>query len=496
MTIAAKELDRLREAGYVVEDEIGRGASGVVYLATQQLLARRVALKRVGFDPAAGETVRRRLDTEVAALVALEHPGVVRLMDVQRYPGALWFVMEYVNGPSLRQVLDSTTSGVRPPEALRILEELTGVLDHLASRGIVHRDLKPANVFLTADGRTKVGDFGIALVHAPEGTADALGRLTQPGVVIGTPAYLSPEQAGGRDELGSASDLYSLGVMAYELLVGRVPFSSPGNVLALLAAQETEPPPAPRSIRPELSRAVEAALLGPLAKAPSDRPPSAGAFWSQLELAAEEAWPRWRASADTVALSGRLARGSRPVRATGAQDDATVGATGDGLAAESVVASSGPASAERGDEPQPPPRVDARPPPKRGGAQRWALPAVVFVVAVVGGFLAVRAVTAKGAAGLRVASMSLAFQPAPSGCAVVARLQTNGVRGRLRYEWADGGGPPPVEGSLTVSGRPVVVVDHNLDGTTAAGPAATTVTFSLLSPGPTRRESLPVPASC
>lgn len=432
-------------AGYLIEEEIGRGASGVVYLAHQELIDRRVALKRVPDDGTA-----RRLDREVAALVALEHPGVVRLMDVVRQPGSVWFVMEYVDGPTLRQILDAGPLSV--PDALGILEQLSVVLDFVAGRRIVHRDLKPGNVFVTSGGRAKIGDFGIALLGD---TASA--RVTRPGIVIGTPAYLSPEQAAGRSEPTPASDLYSLGVIAYELLAGQVPFRRPGNVLALLAAQESEPPPRPSEFRAALGGTVDAALLAPLAKDPTKRPGSAGEFFSQLSRAADESWPGWRQSVNPVQMAPAISG----LRAAPADETVT---------AEAVL------------EPEPPQTTKPVRPASRRRRRRWRnrylLSAGVFVVAVVGSYATVRAISSGGGSGLRIESIELSC----SAGTVMATLTTNGVRGEVLYRWS---GQP--EESFTAGSQRVVTVKERGSGAS--------VTFFLISPQ-TRQESLPRPGGC
>ena len=424
--------------GYVIGHEIGRGASGVVYIARQELLDRRVALKRVPDDGAA-----HRLDREVAALVALEHPGVVRLMDVVRRPGEVWFVMEYVDGPTLRQIVD--TGPLPVPEALRILEQLSAVLDFVASRGIVHRDLKPGNVFITSGGRAKVGDFGIALLGG-----DAGARVTRPGTVVGTPAYLSPEQARGQGEPTAASDLYSLGVIAYELLAGRVPFRRPGNVLALLAAQETEPPPPPSGFRPELAGAVESALLAPLAKDPDKRPASAGEFFAQLSRAADRTWPGWREAVNPVRVAPVV---SRPAPAT---DEKTI-------TADAVLT------------PEPVKSIRKR---RRPQLRRYLAPVGVFAVALGASYAAVNAFSSGDGAGLQIDSVRLS-------CAagmVTATLTTNQKNGDLVFRWSDGG-----QQSEMVNGQRVITVSEP-----ATGGA---VTLFLISPQ-TRKESLPGAGGC
>jgi Protein kinase domain len=488
------EIDRLGRSGFEIQGEIGRGASGVVYVAYQALLDRQVALKRVGIDPATARHSLARLEREVAALVRFEHPGVVRLMDVQRHESSMWFVMEYVNGPTLRRILDLSPEGLEAPDSLKVIESLAAVLEYVSSRGIVHRDLKPANIFLTQDGRCKIGDFGIALLLTVGEASSGPGRLTAPGVVIGTPAYLSPEQVVGGEEPTSASDLYSLGVIAYELLVGRVPFTGSGNVLSLLAAQQADAPPRPRGIRPELSPAVEQALLGPLEKVAALRPPGSPAFWSNLKDAADHAWPGWESRADTGDLAKRFGSPAFAER-TGHEDGGDVGTV------EALLANR---------EPRPPtPEVVDRAPPGHGSRTtrkrrpepaglRWLLPGAVFLVAVTASFLAAWALTVGENHGLRVDSIVLSVPTRAVSCSKVsvgARLVTSGGSGQIRYVWTGPGGSDATSGSWRVRSSNVEITSV-MDLAAGNRTASSTVTFVLVSPGPSKRVSLPVPAGC
>jgi serine/threonine protein kinase len=406
VNLTTRESEQLRQSGFEIQGEVGRGASGVVYLAHQALLDRDVALKHVQFDAASKRSSLVRLEREVSALVRLEHPGVVRLMDVRWHESSIWFVMEYVDGPTLRTVLDMSPDGLDPSDALRVVEALASVLEYVSGRGIVHRDLKPANVFLTRDGRCKVGDFGIALFNAPDdhevGEAGLSSRLTAPGVVVGTPAYLSPEQIGGSSEITGASDLYALGVVAYELFVGHLPFTSRGNVLALLLAQQKDPPPSPRSIRPDLTSAFEEALLAPLRKLPAERPSSPLAFWSDLKAAADQAWPRWESRSDLLSLSGRLAP-TRSLRSNlvHTQHDESLTEPDTVEAPVDVPERSREHFAYRSSQPSQPVSETQRsfdpaslPPARhRLGWRKWILLVVVFVVALTAAFLVSRALS-------------------------------------------------------------------------------------------------------
>lgn len=302
MEIGRSELRELAAAGLEVRDELGRGTSGVVFEGYQEILDRRVALKRVPVDAANPKAIAR-LDREVAALSALEHPGVVKLMDVRRMRSALWFVLEYVDGRTLRWVTATKRAGWSPPDALAVISRLSATMQYVSERRIVHRDLKPANVFVTTSGRIKICDFGIALVPRVASPSHADSRLTVPGTVLGTPAYLAPEQIDGDKEPTSAADIYSLGMIAYELLLGQLPFSGREGVLSILLAQQHEDPPRPRDLNPELSPALETALLAPLEKDPIGRP-GPREFWDVLAAAADDLWPGWEADADLSLEAG------------------------------------------------------------------------------------------------------------------------------------------------------------------------------------------------
>lgn len=322
--------------------EIGRGASGVVYRALQLSLDRVVALKRVAAGGAADSAATHRLEVEIAALTRLEHPLVVRVYDVLSFPDAVWIVMEHVDGPTLSTVLESRGRLLDPPDALAVIEALARGLSQVARAGIVHRDVKPANVFLTRDGRVKLGDFGIASLRSSLGPASSVpqslgsnrgdaARLTRPGTILGTPAYLAPEQAAGSSEVDSRADLYSLGVIAFELFSGLVPFPDRGNLFALLAAHQFSEVPRLRDISPNLPVEIESVVRRALGKLAGERQESVEAFWRELDRAATRAWPSWRAEANLseLALTCFLAPPLQPTAAPSQRpgsgvDDATL----------------------------------------------------------------------------------------------------------------------------------------------------------------------------
>ncbi len=205
---------------YEIDSELGRGAMGVVYRARDPRIDRTVAIKTVsllGLEPDAEQEYRERFVVEARAAGRLSHPRIVTIFDVAEDPYTLtpYIVMEYVSGRSLEEVL-CTENGILPLDtALQVTQELAEALDYAHAQGIVHRDVKPSNIIVAEDGHPKIADFGIAKLNAPD--------LPQTGRTLGTPAYMSPEQLRG-DPVDGRSDLFSLGVILYQLLTRHRPF--------------------------------------------------------------------------------------------------------------------------------------------------------------------------------------------------------------------------------------------------------------------------------
>jgi predicted Ser/Thr protein kinase len=273
--------DPLREAleaaigfQYRVERLIGRGGMGTVYLAHELALDRPVAIKVLPPDRS-DPAMRERFKREARTAARLTHSGIVPLYTFGEVKGLLYFVMGYVDGESLAARL--AREGRLPhPEARRILAEVAEALEYAHRQGIVHRDVKPDNVLLERDGgRAVLADFGIARA------AQAGGTLTGTGHVVGTPHYMSPEQASGRGEVDARSDLYSLGVMGYAMLSGQLPFegTTPGDVLV---KQITQEPPPLRAAAPEAPEPLVSALTRCLAKDPAKRWTDAGSLRQAL----------------------------------------------------------------------------------------------------------------------------------------------------------------------------------------------------------------------
>jgi tRNA A-37 threonylcarbamoyl transferase component Bud32/tetratricopeptide (TPR) repeat protein len=251
---------------YTLERELGRGGAATVYLAADRKHRRRVAVKVLRPEIAATIGTERFL-REIEIVAGLTHPHILPLHDSGESDGVVYYVMPYVEGESLRDRL--RREGQLPvDEALRIARDVCAALAHAHGHGIVHRDIKPENILLEGD-EAVVADFGIARAL----DVAAFEPLSEPGLVVGTPVYMSPEQASG-SALDGRSDLYSLGCVLYEMLLGEPPFTG-GTAQVIVARHRTEPPRPLRGLRPTVPPEVEAAVLATLAKAPADRPRTA-----------------------------------------------------------------------------------------------------------------------------------------------------------------------------------------------------------------------------
>jgi eukaryotic-like serine/threonine-protein kinase len=249
---------------YRVERELGRGGMGVVFLAVDTTLDRQVAIKVVHPELAPHESITRRFLAEARTIARLRHPNIVAIHAAGSADGLLYYVMDEVAGESLRQRL--TREGrISPENAARIVSDLAAALDAAGRAGVVHRDVKPENVLLDeTSGRALLADFGIARAVA----AEASGSSTGQGVAVGTPVYMSPEQAAGED-IDTRSDLYALGVVAYEMLAGHPPFQ--GSHRVVVSKHIAERPVPIERVRPETPEHLAAAVMRALEKQPSDR---------------------------------------------------------------------------------------------------------------------------------------------------------------------------------------------------------------------------------
>jgi serine/threonine protein kinase len=266
---------------YRILAEIGRGGMGVVYKAHDTTLDCPVAIKVL--DPLLArdqEFVQRFLREARATARLRRHPHIVTILDVGQAGGYSFIVMEHLEGRSLVEII--RREGPLPPERVaRLVGQVADALDYAHAHGVIHRDVKPGNVIVTADDHAVLTDFGVA--RSMEGT-----RVTQSGVMIGTPAYMSPEQVKGQP-VGPAADVYALGVVTYEMLGGRPPFE--GETPHVLFAHAYEPPPPLRQVNPRVPEGVAAAVHKALAKDPRQRYLSAGAFAEALRQAVAQTEP-------------------------------------------------------------------------------------------------------------------------------------------------------------------------------------------------------------
>jgi serine/threonine-protein kinase len=275
---------------YRVENEIGRGSSATVYLAHDLRHGRKVALKVLHSALGAALGVERFL-REIRTAARLHHPHILPLFDSGSAAGLLYYTMPYVESGSLRDRL--ATSGPLPlPVVLQLATEVASALSYAHATGVVHRDIKPENILLSVTDDPLLTDFGIAhaLEDAAPGEEDG-GRLTETGITVGTPAYMSPEQSAGDEPVDERSDVYSLAAVVYECLTGDPPFTGP-NARAIIAKRLTEPPPSPRARRPDLPASVNQAVERALARQSADRFASATDFAAALTAAEPSAPPR------------------------------------------------------------------------------------------------------------------------------------------------------------------------------------------------------------
>lgn len=285
---------------YEVTQELGRGAMGIVYLGRHRALDRTVAIKELPPSFAVDPEVRERFLTEARVVAALDHPHIVVIHDFVDRDGHLALVMEHLpNGTVWDQFLHH---GLAAPRACGLaLATLAGV-HHAHERGIMHRDIKPENLIFTHDWQLKVTDFGIAQVLTGRET---MGTLE--GAIVGTPAYMSPEQAEGRP-CGPQADVYAAGAMLYEMLTGSLPFPNATSAMAMAMARLTEDPVPIRSVGPRVPGAIAAVTMQALARSEAERFPTAEAFGVALGKAAADTWgPEW------MSESGTAVRGSEAI---------------------------------------------------------------------------------------------------------------------------------------------------------------------------------------
>jgi serine/threonine-protein kinase len=285
---------------------------GVVYQAWQTGLNRVVALKMIRAGDLADERDLARFHTEAEAVARLQHPNIVQIHESGQHQGRLYMALEYVDGGSLRRELAGTPWPAR--RAAQLVETLARAMHHAHRQGVVHRDLTPNNVLLTRDGQPKISDFGLAKIVVGSGPT-----LTQTGAFMGTPSYAAPEQAACKKDVGPAADVYALGAILYECLMGRPPFKAE-TPLETLRQVESQEPVAPSRLQPTVPRDLSTICLKCLHKEPARRYASAlalaedlGRFLAGLPVRArpmgrtERLWRWWRRSPAAARLPGAAA---------------------------------------------------------------------------------------------------------------------------------------------------------------------------------------------
>jgi tRNA A-37 threonylcarbamoyl transferase component Bud32 len=264
--------------GFEILEVLGQGGMGVVYKARQQSLHRLVALKLLNPQLASSEEFSKRFEREARVLATLNHPNVVQVYDFGREDETLYLAMEHVDGPTLDDVLKQKP--LNRDRFLGTIRDVARGLQRIHEAGLVHRDIKPSNLLLTLDGAVKITDFGLAI------ETEETQKLTDSGMFLGTPHYVSPEHAQGQ-KLDGRSDLYALGVILFEGFAGRLPFQAP-TAAAILLKHINESPPPLRKIAPESPKSVQKAVRKLLAKKPADRYGTAEELASDLDHALGE----------------------------------------------------------------------------------------------------------------------------------------------------------------------------------------------------------------
>lgn len=295
---------------YRVDALLGVGGMAQVWRAWHQDLHRAESLKVLPPQLAFDRAFVARFLNEARTAARLQHPNIAAIHAVSGADAPQpYFAMELIDGGDLCDKLEAD-GRFSLEAALPILEQIGAALDYAHQSGFIHRDIKPANIMLTSSGRVKVVDFGIARAQEEQGGT----RMTQAGMILGTPAYMSPEQGGSGAPVGSRSDLYSLGVIAYEMLCGQPPFheSAQTSAIAVIMEHIRNPPPDPRSLNPELPEHVAQALVAMLAKNPDERPASAHEFLRELK--GESAPARRVKTQKAVAASGAPQNWTAPKR--------------------------------------------------------------------------------------------------------------------------------------------------------------------------------------
>jgi eukaryotic-like serine/threonine-protein kinase len=291
---------------YRVKGELGRGGMGTVYLAEQPGLGREVAIKELiaSADPVA----LTRFLQEAQVMARTSHPNLVQVHDMELQGSVNYLVLEFVSGRSLRDVMNS--GPLAPPQVFAVMHGVLQALDYAHRHSIVHRDMKPENVLIADEGMVKVADFGIARLTDDTGVG---GTATKTGTTVGTPQYMSPEQVAS-SRVDGRSDLYSAGIVLYELVAGQPPFtaSDADGPFTLMAKHVQAPPRPPSVFRPGLNPELERVILKSLAKRPEDRYQTGHEFDEALSSVADRMCPGWQRSLEPGADLSKMVPNATP----------------------------------------------------------------------------------------------------------------------------------------------------------------------------------------
>ena len=293
---------------YRIKGELGRGGMGAVYLAEQPGLGREVAIKELIQSAAADPVALKRFLQEAQVMARTSHPNLVQVHDLELMGDTNYIVLEFVRGKSLRDWLNR--GPIPLPQVFAVMHGVLQALDYAHKHAIVHRDMKPENVLLSDEGMVKVADFGIARLTDDSGVG---GTATKTGTTVGTPQYMSPEQVAS-SKVDGRSDLYSTGIMFYELVVGQPPFTaSEADGPFTLMAKHVQAPPQPPSVhRPGLDLGLEEVILKSLSKRPEDRFQTGHEFDEAIAQVAERICPGWQRSLEPGADLSRMVPTATP----------------------------------------------------------------------------------------------------------------------------------------------------------------------------------------
>ncbi len=285
---------------YRVKGELGRGGMGAVFLAEQPGLGREVAIKEL--IPSADPVSLKRFLQEAQVMARTSHPNLVQVHDMELQGNVNYLVMEFIRGRSLRDWMNGTQ--IPPPQVFAVMHGVLQALDYAHRHSIVHRDMKPENVLISDEGMVKVADFGIARLTDDTGIG---GTATKTGTTVGTPQYMSPEQVAS-SRVDGRSDLYSAGIMFYELVVGQPPFtaSEADGPFTLMAKHVQAPPKPPSVFRPGLNPDLEQVILKSLSKRPEERFQTGHEFDEAMSRVADQMCPGWQRSLEPGADLSRM----------------------------------------------------------------------------------------------------------------------------------------------------------------------------------------------